>query len=302
MTRTLESIMSGSGTRHREHHQHSRDSHRAHAHGEHKKSTIDRIIEHYQSHHHTKGKPFEERIKRWEEFYDPENTHQLELSQEVDYIIDGKPDNRENFPGAYEKAYNTLAKHLKEAGDKLEDDGKVKAEEKVTEILEAYVDEVLQKAMGEKFSDILKHAESEGIKKEDIRKIKGRLFSQYHRNEKGEPIDVFNDRYIKSLKGKKKVELIDELKGLAEVTRKSYTQHLQEKAVEGLTSEHDTLEMVKYLQPKLEKSGYTPKEHLLTKSMEELEVAHRLLLAGAADQMRKIGYKYKLKDDERKAA
>lgn len=292
----------GSASKHGEHHQHSRDTHhQAHPHGEHKKSTIDKIIENYQGHHYRKGKTFEERIKKIEEFYDPENTHQLELSQEVDYIIDGKPDDRENFPGAYDKAYNVLAEHLKEASDKLEDEEKGKAEEKITEILEAYVDAVLEKAMGEKFSEILHHAESEGIKKEDIRKIKGRLFSQYHRNEKGEPIDVFNDKYIKALKGKKKVELIEELKGLADVTRKSYTQYLKEKAVEGLISGHDTLEMVKYLQPKLEKSGYTPKEHLLTKSMQELEVAHQLLLQGATDQLRKLGYKYKLKDDEHKA-
>jgi hypothetical protein len=251
-----------------------------------KLKTIDNIVSHYQSHHSVTGKSFDERIKRFEELFDEGNIHRQQMKMHAHYVAWGNPEDRENFPGAYEKAHQKLAGYVQNDDDKLDD------ESKLTEILEAYVDEFLQKAMGNKFSDTLAHAEAEGLDKEAIRKIKGQLFGKYTADEEGKYMNILDDKFIKGLKGKKKIDIVEQLQGISDRTKKTYALNLTKKAIEGLITEDDHLDLAKYVKPKFDKAGFVHDNHPLTMPMENVMLEYQFLLQGESKELKGRGYKY----------
>ncbi len=251
-----------------------------------KSGSVEDIINGYQKFHHKGGKGFKDRIKKIEEFHDPENIHAQQFSHHAHYTIFGRPGSEKEYPGAYNEAYKKLDKHLGDDAAKLED------EDKLTEILETYVDTFLQTAMGDNYKKTMEHAQKEAkLNKKDLRELKGALMSRYHTNDEGRPINILDEMFIKKLKGKKKIELIDELRGLSENVRDSYARHLVGTALEGLVSEDDRVELAKYITPAFEERGWKSKKPHIMRSVHEQVGHYGALLAGAGDQLRKLGYK-----------
>lgn len=120
-----------------------------------KPKSVDEIVSDYQKYNYSSGKKFKERIKKWEEFHDPDNIHVQQFIHHAHYTVFGKPGHEKEYPGAYNEAYKVLDKHVKDDNDKLED------EDKLAQILETYTDTFLQKAMGNKFKEAMEHAEKE---------------------------------------------------------------------------------------------------------------------------------------------
>ena len=254
--------------------------------GDKKPKSVDDIIAEYQKYHHRSGKSFKDRIAKFEEFHDPENTHAAAFAHHAHYVIFGKPGADKDYPGAYNKAHLTLEKHLKEDGDKLTD------EDKLAEIMESYVDTFLEKALSGKFKEIMKHASSEGLDQKKLRELKGQLMGRYLTDERGAPIDILSSKYLKNLKGKKKVDLISHLRGLGEQIRDSYTSHLHQEAIGDLVSEDDRLDLAKYISPIFKKKGLQHEDSHITRSAREQASHYGALLQGGTETlMKKAGYK-----------
>jgi hypothetical protein len=249
--------------------------------------TIDEIIGHYQSHHHATGKSFKERIKKIEQWADPDNTHALQLKHEAEYVAAGKPGD-DSMPGAYNVAYKVMDQHMKKPNDKLDD------EDKIRDILESYVDQFLTNALGEKFTERMRQAKESGASDEQIREVKGQLFQRYHRNEDGDKViveNVLSDSYIKKLKGKKRVEFVSRLKDLRDKTTEGYSNYLLQTATQGLVSEEDILESSKYIGGKLSDAGLKPDKSFHLKDIGEQVRDYSLLLQNTVSELIKKGYK-----------
>jgi len=251
-----------------------------------KEKNIDELVSEFEE---MRGKPFKERIKKFEELHDEEKAHMARAGLHAEYVVFGKPSDLKGYPGAYSEAYKVLDKAVEE------DIGKVEDISKLTEILEKYVDTFLEKAMREKFKKHMEAAEKEGLSKEDIRKIKGRLFANYHRDEKGNPIDILDESYVRELKGKRKIDLIQQLKTIAQASKKTYSQFLIGRMTSPLMDEYDITEMHEYITPLFKKAGFEPEEHHLTKAAPELYGAYATLLRGG--DISKLGYK-RLKEEK----
>ena len=268
--------------------------------GEKKKpKSIDDIISGYQKFHHAAGKEFKDRIKKFEEFHDPENIHAQQFAHHAHYTVFGKPGKEKEYPGAFNESYKVLDKHLEDDADKLED------EDKLAEILDTYADTFLQNAMGSGFKRTIEHAEKEGkLNKKELRELKGQLMGRFHFDDEGNPQNILSDLYIKLLKGKKKLELIDELRGLSEKVKKSYTIFLHTKALEGILSEDDRLDMAKYISPIFEERGFKHKKPHIMRSVREQQAHYGALLSGNPEsQLQQAGYKatkYQKKEKDKK--
>lgn len=257
-----------------------------------KSKTVDDIVNDYQKFHHKAGKKFKDRIKKFEEFHDPESIHGIQLAHHAHYTLFGKPGDKD-FPGAYNKAHQVVDKHFES------DDTKIKDQDKLTEILETYVDSFLEKAMGSKFKEIIEHAKKDGTDDKQLRLLKGQLMGQYHTDKNGRPINILTDEYISQLKDKKKVFVIEHLKGLSSEVRKDYTSRLQQQALEGLFSEDDRVDMAKYITPLFKKRGWKHDRSHVTFSTDEQSQLYSLLLDGNSEQLKKVGYKI-IKPEEKK--
>ncbi len=269
--------------------------------------SVEEILNHYREYHHEKGKKFKERIKKFEEFNDPDNIHIQQFAHHAHYVVFGKPSDTKNFPGAYNEAYKVLDKHLKEDDDVLDE------EDKLAEILETYTDTFLKKVMGKGFKDTVAHFEEvtkeqnkdkdEGelqkILKKELRELKGQLMSKYYSEDGKTGKNILTEEYIKSLKGKKKVDLIDKLKSIGEMSTKLYVSNLVNKATEGLISEDDRLDIAKYLTPIFKERGWQHKKPHITRNADEQANHYSQLLGGSGDELKKAGYK-PLKVEEKK--
>ncbi|MBW2996529.1 hypothetical protein KY332_04485 [Candidatus Woesearchaeota archaeon] len=236
-------------------------------------------------HHGMHGKPFDDRMKKFEEFHDPDKGHQLRFAQHATYVVMGKPSDRKNYPGAHEESYKVLDKSAENDTDKIDDI------EKITEILEKYVDTFLEKVHGKEFKEMIAAAEEDGLSKEEIREMKGQEFQRYHRGEKaGETIEnILDEKYIKKLKGKKKMELIEELKEIAANSQKMYAMYLIHKAGEHLIEPTDKFNLHKYTTPIFEKAGFEHEDSPLTRSPFDVANDYAAFIRGF--DMSQIGYK-----------
>lgn len=252
-----------------------------------KSESVEDIISNYQKFHHKAGKGFKERIRKFEEFHDPENIHLQQFMHHAHYTVFGKPGKEKEYPGAYNEAYKKLDKHLEGDADRLEN------EDKLAEILETYTDTFLQEAMGSAFTKTMEHAKKEGkLNKKELRELKGELMSQYFFDDRGNPINILSEENIKDLKGKKKLELIDELRNISEKVKNSYTIYLHSKALEGLLSEDDRLDMAKYITPIFEERGFKHKTPHIMRSVRKQQQHYTALLSGNPEnQLQRAGYK-----------
>jgi len=265
-----------------------------------KPKTVDEIVSEYQKFHHKAGKGFADRIKKFEEFHDPENIHGRQFALHAQYTLFGKPGKEKEFPGAYNQAYKVLDKFLEDDNDKLEDD------DKLAQILETYADNVLQKTLGEStFKKFMENAEKDNkMNKKELREFKGQLLGQFHPDGEGRPGNIFAENYLKELRGKKKIELIEHLKTLSERVKETYSSHLRNKALEGLISEEDRLDMAKYITPIFQERGLKHKKpHIVRSANEQASHYGALLQGGTETLMKEAGYKplkYEKKKEEKK--
>ncbi|MEK6951366.1 MAG: hypothetical protein AABX13_06610 [Nanoarchaeota archaeon] len=261
-----------------------------------KEQTVEDIINGYQKFHHKTGKSFKERIKKFEEFHDPDNIHAQQFAHHAHYVLFGKPTDAKTYPGAYNEAYKVLDKHVEGDNDKLED------EDKLAEVLERYTDTFLQNALGGKYKEIVAHAEKEGkLSKKDLRELKGQLLGQFAADDEGKYINPLSDQFIKDLKGKKKVEIINVLQEIADKMKDNYTARLHNKALEGLISEDDRLEMAQYIGPIFTARGWKHKKEHIFRSAHEQAGHYGALLQGQGKTLQERGYKpvkYEKKDEK----
>jgi hypothetical protein len=259
-----------------------------------KPKSVDDIVLDYQKFHQTSGKKFKDRVKKFESFNDPENIHAKQFQHHAHYTVFGKPTDAKGYPGAFNEAYKVLDKTAKNDNDKIKDVGQL------TNILETYVDSFLGKAMGKGFNETIAHAKKEGADKEELRELKSQLMGRYHTDEEGRPQNILGEKYIKSLKGKKKIDLIDRLRGVSENLSQSYSSHLQQKAIGGMFSEEDRLDFAKYISPKFKKKGWVHKHSHITRSVGEQAAHYSHLIRGAGESLNKSGYKHTMPKEEKK--
>lgn len=259
-----------------------------------KPKTVDDIVNEYRKFHHATGKAFNERVAKFEEFWNPDAKHIQKFAHHADYVVNGHPSDKEKFPGAYQKAHQTLFKHLKNDEDILKD------EDKLAEVMETYVDSFLEHAVNG-YKDRISHAESEGATKEEIRALKDQLMSKYHVGKDGRPIPILDPRAIKELASREmtRLDLVDHLKQMGERTKNRYVQVLMSDSYSGLLGEGDELDMAKYLAPKLTDAGLESHDSLATKSIHELVDHYSKLVRGNKEELRQIGYKTLKKKEEK---
>jgi hypothetical protein len=148
---------------------------------------------------------------------------------------------------------------------------------------------------------VVAHAKKNGMDAKDLRELKGQLMGQYHTDERGTPINILDDQYIKELKGKKKVYLIEHLKSLSQDVAQSYAGYLQRKATEGILSEEDRLDMAEYITPIFKQRGLKHKKAHITRSVGEQSLHYNLLLRGSTQTLiEKVGYKPMKPEEEKK--
>ncbi len=250
--------------------------------------SVDDIIAYFQSH---TGEDFKTRIKKFEEFHNEKHGIASKLSQHAEYVVRGKPSDRDKFPGAYEVAYKKLDDLVKKDTGKLD-------EKQATSVIEAYVDSFL-KAVHSDFDEMMKHAKAEGLSEEEIREMKGQLFAQYHTSQEG-TINPLDAQFIKkNVVGKTKIKTIDMLRGLAQTSQEHYTSRLQSRATTNLLKEEDRLAFAKYIKPKLDKAGFEHDDHPLQKTVQQLGTEYTTLLRGG--DMSKHGYRHVEKEEKGKA-
>ena len=259
-----------------------------------KPKTVDEIVSDYQKYHHATGRDFKERVKKFEEFNDPESIHATQFAHHAHYVVFGHPTDTKNFPGAYNTAHKVLDQHLDDDNAKLDD------EAKLTEILEAYTNSFLEKAIGKRFKDTVDHAKSEGLDDKAIRELKGQLLSTYLADDEGRTVNILSDQYIKELKGNKKVRLIEHLRSLGERSVSGYSRHLVQKALDGIIVEEDRVDMVKYISPIFKEKGWKHKYSHITRTVEQQAQHYGALLQGAGDILKKSGYKVMKKEEKEK--
>ncbi|MBI2669109.1 hypothetical protein HYX14_04675 [Candidatus Woesearchaeota archaeon] len=263
-----------------------------------KKKTVEDIIADYQKFNHKKGKSFKERMKKFEEYHDPENIHPLQFLHHAHYVVFGHPTKTKEFPGAYNEAYKVLDKHAADDGDKIED------EDKLAEILETYTDSFLQKAIGDGYKDYLAHAKDLKLDKKDLREMKGQLLAKYHLDDEGRGINILSESNIKALKGRKKVHLITQLQQIGERTKRGYASHLQQAAIDGLIGEDDHLELAKYITPIFQERGLKHDKPHVMRSVNEQAAHYQLLLQGNTEALKKEAHykpiKYEKKEEKDK--
>ncbi|PIN74041.1 hypothetical protein COV20_02940 [Candidatus Woesearchaeota archaeon CG10_big_fil_rev_8_21_14_0_10_45_16] len=253
--------------------------------------SVDDIVNHYQSHHHSTGKPFTERIQKMEEFFDPENIHGKQLAHHAHYTLFGKGSDMHNYPGAFNEAEKVLSANFQD-GDKIKD------EDKLTEILEKYTDTFLDQAMGDSYKELMSHHDIGEISKEEVRKFKGALMSRYARDREGNPINLLSEEHIKGLKGKKKIDVVGYLRGISEQVRESYAAHLTNKAISGLVSEEDRIDLADHVSAAFRERGFKNEKPLITLGISD-QISHYGALLQGGD-IQQFGYKPMEKDKKGK--
>ncbi len=254
--------------------------------------SVDEIVGEFQKFKKSGGKPFKERAKKFEEFFDPEKFYSALIAQHAEYIARGKPSDLTNFPGAYNVAYRKLEEKVSGNYDKVEDD------ELLKEIIESYVDTFLEGAATEKLEKAMRIAEEKGLSKEDIQKMKGNLFAQYHMTERG-ALNPLSDDFIKRLKGKTKIEIIAELSGLANTSINLYSQFLTNKATYDIFDSDDQIDLAEHYAPRFEKEGWKHDDHILTHTYDKLISSIQHLLTGNGKELEKAGYKKHVPDEDK---
>jgi hypothetical protein len=227
---------------------------------------------------------FKTRIKRFEEFHDPDLNIRDLFSQHAGYIARGNPEDREKYPGAYEVAHKHLGTLAKKNTDTLNED-------QVREVLQKYVEQFL-KSTHPGFDKMMAQAKKENWDKKHVRDTLGDLFGSYHKDpETGKGTNPLNDSYIKELAGKAKLRLIKELSGLAAGTQQMYTGFLIRKATEDLLKQpEDHNEFTGHVASRLKDAGLQLPDNapLHIRSVDQLTRDYSTLLSGG--DMSKLDY------------
>jgi hypothetical protein len=205
--------------------------------------TIDDIIKYSKT---FEGKPFKERIQFFESFHDLDKHMEERIGQHAEYVIRGKPTDS-SLPGAYNLAYKKLDEAVKGDYDKVKG-------EHLDATFDALVDEMLGQVLGkDRLSKAIEKLKKKGFDDERIRRFKGSLFATHFKDDKNRPINIYG--YKEVFKGKKKVEVISGLRGIAGDLQKSYTRHLKSQMTDHLVTDYDRLDIAPYVEEKFDKAG-----------------------------------------------
>jgi len=254
---------------------------------------VKEILKGSQAFHHSGGKAFKERVEYWEKWQDPESKDYLTLVDHATAIASGDDDHK--VPGAYHAAYKVLDQHAPELDDKIKDT------DKLAEILEAYVDDFLGKVLGEEnYKKRIKQLEEEGFGKEKLREQKGQLMSRYYQDEDHKGINVLSEHYLIELKGKKKADLKNKLKKIAEGTARGYASQLLNRASGEVLHEGDEVEMAEYVTPQFRAARWKPRTPHAAQTIHELAAHYGALLRNDSESLQKERYKVIKKGEEKK--
>ena len=258
-----------------------------------KPKSVDDIINDYQKFHHARGKSFEERIGKIEEFHDPKNIHAMQFGSHAHYAVFGKPDDGKKFPGAYNSAFKALHKLKDEDDNPLQDGSVIKDEDALAKILETYIDTFMDLSHGKSYKEAVKQAKEEGLDDKSLRDVKGQFFGQHYLRTKDGIINILSEDHIKKeYVGKKRIEVQQSLLAIGQATVQSYTGRLQQKAIGDLIGEDDRLAMSKYVAPKFKKQKWKhDKPHISRTANEQLDHYLALLSGNKKDALQDAGYK-----------
>jgi hypothetical protein len=268
--------------------------------------TVEEIVKHYHGFHHTnEKKSFDDRIKAFENLHDPDNTHIQTIAQHGKYILNGKPTDPKTFPGAFNEAYKKVDKYVKEDGDKLEDI------DKLADILETLTDTFMKKAhpgYDKALEHMKKKAQKEGKKldKKALRELKGAMLSQqYLLNDEGNgPGDnILSESYLKGLKKKNKLQLIERLEGLSQKLIRGYVGITVTKMQDGWFDDHkDRVSLADYLDPVFKARGWKNDRSGIYRSATQQIQSYKGLMSGDAETLGNVGYTPLSRQKEKKEA
>ncbi|MBI2575467.1 hypothetical protein HYV82_06305 [Candidatus Woesearchaeota archaeon] len=232
------------------------------------------VIKHYQS---LEGEDFETRVDAFAKFF-THNGGDIPLSF-ANHAHD-----------VAQEAYISAANVLKEKAPGPSD--KLGTEDDVASVIESYVDTFIEKALnGSKFKEAIEYAKAKGASPEEIRKLKGEFFSNYHRTEQGalNPLDA---NQLKKWRGKSRAKLEAHLRQLQGNTVQLYAQHMESEAYGKIFNVYDRASLAKHLEPIFEKAGLIHDEHektLVTRSVDQM--VQDLATYHTKGDMSKRGYK-----------
>ena len=242
----------------------------------------DAIIEHYRG---QAGKGFDDRVKKFKEFHNPENQIPNIIGQKAEDAVIGA---QGHDKGAYHAAIETLYKHA------THDHFVVDNLDNLIEIAESYVDAFLSTYLGhDRWHEIQHDIEHAGLSKEDARKFKGNLFSQYTppgRN--GRRVNPLDTEFLKNnFLGKKRTEIRTALKEISDITQENFTGYLLGKARRNLITEDDYVELAKHVGHETEHQGYEHTNHPMTHDYDQL--LSTLTNMALGQDLRNNGYRKK---------
>lgn len=248
------------------------------------RNDIEEIIEKYQG---KAGGKFEDRIAAYEDFQ-TNAQDRLRIQNHAHDIVMGGSSGK----GAYHAA-------LEAHSNLKEDNGKVTDVDKLTEMMEKYVDTTLHQVhpeYGKWIASQEKDLKEKGFKgkelTEQLRKIKGNAFALYHPtgDERGTRINPLAEEYISGIfKGKSKEEIKARLSQVADETKKAHSQYLFQRATDGLIKRDDLFDLNPHVAKKLEHAGYKSEDHPNTWDFGQTLSTYRALLSN--EPLDKLGYK-----------
>ena len=231
------------------------------------------------------GKPFEERAIKFKEFFDPNNNVLLMLGQKAEDAVYGAVGHNK---GAFHAGLETLNKYA------THDYAVINNIDQMTEISESHVDAFLSTYLGhDKWHEVQHDIEHAGLSKEDSRKFKGNLFSQYTpAGRDGRRVNPLDPEFIKNnLLGKKKTEIRAALKEISDITQENFTGYLIGKATRNLITEDDYIDLGKYVAHQTEHEGYEHTNHPMTHDYQALIQTMQQMALGR--DLKELGYRKK---------
>ena len=217
---------------------------------------------------------FEERLKAFRDFHNPSYGFKDKLKDHSRYVVEGHPDKPDEFPGAYNSAKNVL--------DKIVGDYDALGKDKVTEVMETYVDKFLDHLSETKnhVGKDLEEAKKKGP--ESLREVKGQLFSKYASR------NLLHKDEIDKNVGKTKSEVVKYLDNVSEETADAYLSVLEESVEDLLSNEEDSSKLAEVMEKEFE--IYDHKESLPEKGIKQLRTEYAAHLKSDRKALAEHGY------------
>ena len=221
---------------------------------------------------------FEERLGALRDFHNPSYGISDKVKAHSKYVVDGHPDNPEEFPGAYNSAKDVL--------DKIAGEYDSLSRDQVAQVMEAYVDQFLEHVY-EHDSDAARQLDEARENREDpeaLKRIKGEIFSKYASK------NILEDEEISGNTGKTKNEVAEYLSDVSKETAEAYSSSLEQTAKNLMgREEEDTSKLAEIMKEEFQEK-YDHEQDLTKKGIEQLATEYIAHLKGDKEALAEHGY------------